>query len=83
MFYWSVTHLDLPGREEVPVILQISRLHLLVIDEDLIGTVGFHDQGVYVGVHVILAANFLLDKVVLALVAEDYMYLKWDWIVIY
>ena len=42
------------GRQEVPVILQIARLNLLIVDLDLVSVVWVDNQCVQVGVLVIL-----------------------------
>lgn len=46
--------LDFFGRQEVPVILQIARFHLLIIYLNLISVVRVDDQCVQVGVLIIL-----------------------------
>jgi hypothetical protein len=66
--------LDLLGRQEVPVLVQGAGLCLLVVDQNLVGAVSVDDEGVEVGEDVVLAADLLLDQVVLALVAEDDVY---------
>merc|ERR1739838_493896 len=66
--------LDGLGGEEVPVLIQTARFDLLVIDENLVFVVGCEDEGVEMGEDVILAADILLDEVVLPLVAEDYVH---------
>merc|ERR1739838_246863 len=66
--------LDGLGGEEVPVLIQTARFDLLVIDENLVFVVGREDEGVEMGEDVILAADILLDEVVLPLVAEDYVH---------
>lgn len=38
----------LPGRQEVPVVLQTPSCHLLVVDFDLISSIGANDQSVNV-----------------------------------
>ena len=67
------TDLDLLGRQKVPVSLQLTTLHLLVVNLDLIGVVRAHDEGVQVGESVVLAANVFLGQQVLAFVVEDDM----------
>lgn len=49
--------LDLLGWKEAPVILKVSRLSLLSINEDLVGLVRLNNEGVDVGVHVVLATD--------------------------
>lgn len=66
-----ITNLDLLRREEVPIGFQFTRLNLLIVDEDLVSVVRFHDQSVQMGVNVVLAADVLLDQMVLSFVAED------------
>ena len=68
-------YLDLLGREEVPVVLERAGLDLLVVDEDLVLSVGLHDERVEMGVDVVLAAHLLLGKQVLSLVVEDDVHL--------
>lgn len=59
------------GKKRVPVVLELARLDLLLVDEDGVGVVGVDDQGVDVGVNIGLGVDGLLDKLVLALVVED------------
>lgn len=47
------------GRQEVPVLVELAGFHLLVVNEDLVGLVGVHDQGVEMGEDVILAPDIL------------------------
>lgn len=70
------SYLDLLGRQEVPVSLKLSRLDLLIVDEYLVGVVRLHNQGVQVGVNIILATDVLLDQMVLALIAENHVNLR-------
>lgn len=42
----SLRVLDLHGGQEVPVLLQLARFYLLVVDPHLIGLVGVQDQRV-------------------------------------
>mmetsp|Transcript_27887 Transcript_27887/g.78151 ORF Transcript_27887/g.78151 Transcript_27887/m.78151 type:complete len:379 (+) Transcript_27887:324-1460(+) len=59
--------LDLLGRQEVELILQLARSHRGVVDLDLEGVVGVEDEGVEVGDIVILAGDLLLDEEVFVL----------------
>lgn len=68
-------YLDLFRSQEVPVSFQRSRLHLLIVDEDFVGVIGLHDQGVEMGVDVIFATDVLVDQQILSLVAEDDVHL--------
>ena len=63
--------LDLLGRKEIPVVGQGSGFGLLVVDEDLICSIGVDDQGVQVGEDVVLATDLLLGQEVLAVIVED------------
>uniref|UniRef100_A0A2M4DHF4 Putative secreted protein n=1 Tax=Anopheles darlingi TaxID=43151 RepID=A0A2M4DHF4_ANODA len=67
--------LDLLRWQEVPVFLQATRLHLLVIDQHFVRVVRAHDERVEVREHVVLAADILVDQMILALVAEDHVHL--------
>lgn len=67
--------LDHLGWQEVPVLLHAAALHLLAVDEHLVGVVGVQHQSVEVGVDVVLAADLLVDQMVLALVAKDDVHL--------
>ena len=65
--------LDLLRGKEVPVLKKGSRFGLLVVDEDLVCSIGVDDQGVQVGEDVILATDLLLGQEVLAVIVEDDM----------
>jgi hypothetical protein len=51
--------------------LEAEKLFVNILLADLVSVVGLDDQSVQMGVNVILASDFLVDKVVLALVAEN------------
>ena len=59
----NLLYLDLLGGQEVPVVLELSALGLLVVDEDLVGAVGVQDQGVQVGENVILAPSRGIEEI--------------------
>mmetsp|Transcript_17688 Transcript_17688/g.29729 ORF Transcript_17688/g.29729 Transcript_17688/m.29729 type:complete len:230 (+) Transcript_17688:896-1585(+) len=59
------------GGEEVPVVLNVAGGLLNVVDENLVGLVRVHNQGVHVGELVGLAVDGLLGQQVLSLVGED------------
>ena len=46
LWFLGLWVLDLLGWQEVPVLLQSARLHLLVVDPHLIGLIRVQDQGV-------------------------------------
>eukprot|EP01137_Pigoraptor_chileana_P022903 Opistho-2@88375 len=61
--------------KEVPVLLKRARLDLLEVNVHLVLVVGVEDESVDVAEFVVLAADLLLDEVVLALVVEDHVHL--------
>lgn len=63
--------LNLLWCKEVPVILQRSRLNLLVINQHLVCVIGLNDQRVEMCELVVFAADFFVDEVVLSFVTED------------
>ena len=65
--------LDLPGGEDLPVLLNLAGGDLLLVDEDLVGLVGVDNEGVDVGGLVALSLDLLLDEVVGVLVGQDDM----------
>jgi len=71
--------LDLLGGKEVPVVGQGSGFGLLVVDEDLVCSVGVDDQCVQVGEDIVLASNLLLGQEVLAVVVKDDVDLLGSW----
>lgn len=54
--------LDLLWGEEVPVVLEVSGLDRVTIDQYLVGLVGFDYEGVDVRVDVVLAADVPVDR---------------------
>lgn len=54
---------------------EAAGLDLFIVDEDLVGVIGLHNECVHVSVDVVLTTDVLLDEVVLALVAEDHVHL--------
>ena len=51
---YSDSYLDFLWLQEVPVGLQITTLHLLVVDLDNVSVVWLHDQGVQMAEYIIL-----------------------------
>eukprot|EP00123_Amoebidium_parasiticum_P006625 comp17537_c0_seq1/m.17095 comp17537_c0_seq1/g.17095 ORF comp17537_c0_seq1/g.17095 comp17537_c0_seq1/m.17095 type:complete len:403 (+) comp17537_c0_seq1:258-1466(+) len=62
---------DLLGRQEVPVLLELAAGGLLKVNQDLVGVVGLDNKGVQVGRLVVLSRDIDLLEQVLALVGED------------
>lgn len=71
--------LDLLCWQKVPVIFQITRFHLFVVNQHFVAVVRANDQCVEMCEHIVFASDFFVDQMIFALVAEDNVHFFGAW----